>query len=634
MPLMPGRRTLVTLAYVGAAVLAAVSVAILERNQPPPSGTLGSFRADAVSRVEIANPGERTVIQRGETRWTFERPVKDWADQAGMRAVVEGLCNLPIRESIAPGEIKDSVFGLSSSKAIGLRLDFREGPVKSERLLLGRAGPFENTVYARLEGHRERPGVHLVETPLRPVVMAPGEQLRERRLFTFPATEVRSYSFRQGNLDVELTRDPEEPRWFITRPIQCRANDDIAYSLLEELASMRAETFIEDRALPAAAQINQAAASFALRPKKGDAVQLTLEPKVAKDRETMLAHLTGRTTVLEIADNFTSRLPRSLEQFRFPNLVEFNKDAVARILIESREDPDVQLVSDGRRWNLVSGGQSRPANEERLQRMLEALLAEPVVDFRSNSLAGLERYGLDRPDVRVSIVTSSVDATAYDAYQRDLAQARLEGRDPSSVTAPQVKVAQFQLAFRSGQDGILNVNLAGSPFVYGVDPALLSSSIPTHPLKWRDSQILGFSLFEVRAIEIEESGAPELKLAYDYLQNQWGASLGGVPVDAQVDSRRAELLASTLGNLTARDFLSSRAAALDALRRPSCVIKLRTAPRPGDPETERILHLAPAVVGADVEFYFGQFEGDPDVFVLDAGTYGRIIAPVIKLPLQ
>jgi len=138
-------------------------------------------------------------------------------------------------------------------------------------------------------------------------------------------------------------------------------------------------------------------------------------------------------------------------------------------------------------------------------------------------------------------------------------------------------------------------------------------------------------LFELRGIEIAETGMPEVKLTYDYLQNAWAATWGGNQADDKIDTRRAELLVTTLGSLIARDFLTSRADALQALRNPSCVVKIRTAARPGDPETGRILRLAAAVSGSRVEFYYGQFEGDPDVFVLDAEIYGRIVTPVVRI---
>jgi hypothetical protein len=346
----------------------------------------------------------------------------------------------------------------------------------------------------------------------------------------------------------------------------------------------------------------------------------------------MLAHVAGRTTVLVIPDDLVQRLPRALEQFRFPNLIEFNRDAVAKVVIESREDPTVVLQSDGRGWNLLNHGDGMPANGERLKRLLDALLAEPVLDFRSNSLADLGRFGLDRPDVRLSIITSSIDADVYDAYQRELHQAQLQGRDPADVPAPDIKVEDHILAFRLGPDGILNANLAGTPFVYGIDPALLSSSIPTHPLKWRDLQLLSFSLFETRGIEIAEAGMPEIQLTYDYLQNRWSASLGGSQGNLPVNARRAERLAGVLGNLRARDFLTSRTAAYQALQHPSCVVKIRTAGRGGPEETLRTLRLAAAVREAEVEFYYGQFDGDPDVFVLDAQTYERLVSPVLALP--
>ena len=625
------RRTIVTLAYLGFALVATVAVVVIESKLPAPSEVLLKVRADALVRLDIAGPAGKTALERDLSRWTFLKPVEDWADSTEMGKVVQELSQLRCRETLADGELKDSVFGLSSSKAINLRLGFEQEKAKPERLLFGRSGPFENTVYARLEGHEDRQGVYLVETPLRPVLLDPGDYLRDRRLFAFPAGAVRSYTFRQGNLDIELTRDEKTPRWFLTKPIQCRANDDIAYSILEELSSMRAAEFMEDRALPAGTQVNEGAATFVIRPQQGDPVRVTLESRGSSAPSgSMLAHVGGRTTVLQIADDLVSRLPRALEQFRFPNLVEFDKETVARITIESRDDPTVELKSDGRRWDLISNGQTRPANEERIKRLLDALLAEPVLDFRSNSLADLERFGLDRPDVRLTIVTSSIDASVYEAYQRDVKQAQLEGRDPASVPAPKVDVERHVLGFRLGPDGILNVNLAGTPFIYGIDPALLSSSVPTHPLKWRDNLILAFNLFETRGLEIAETGMPEVKLTYDYLQNSWAGTWGGTPVDRQIDVRRAERLVATLGNLRARDFLTSRAEAYQALRNPTCVVKLRTAGRGGQSDVERTLRLAAAVRGAEVEFYFGQFEGDPDVFVIDAATYGRIVSPVIR----
>ncbi len=631
-----GVRTIVTLACAGAALAGVCGLVWLGPKRPPSARMLLSLPEDSISRLDIAGAGGQAVLQRERKRWEFVSPLRDVADSQRMRELVSSLGRLPVRESLQPGELKDSQLGLSPSKAIRVELGIGtgNGPVRKERIFFGRPGVFEGTVYARLPDRPEWPGVHLVETPVRPVLAAPVDQLRERRLFTFPAGAVRSYSVKRGSLDIELTREEEEPRWFLSRPIRCRANDDIAYSILAELAGLRAERFHDDRVTPAGSRIGEETALIVIQPEAGARVSLTLEPKAAKGThpDAMLVHVAGRNTTLEIADDLVVRLPRHIDQLRFPYLVEFSRESVARILIESRDDPDVHLWSDGRKWNLMSGETGRPANEERVKALLGALLAEPVLEFRSNSLADLARYGLDRPAVRLSLVTSGIDADVYDAYQQALAKARLEGRETSSVPVPEVEVEQHVLAFSTGPDGVLNVNPVGSPFIYGIDPALLSSSLPTHPLKWRDLEVLSFSLFDVRSIGIAELGLPAVRLEYDYLRNGWAASVGGEKLDegAEVDARRAELLASTLGNLRARDFLTSRGEAYQALSRPACTVTVRTAARPGDPETERVLLLAAAGEGARVDFYYGQFQGDPDVFIIDAAVYERMVAPVLR----
>jgi hypothetical protein len=625
------RRTIVTLASLGSALSATVLVVALEGRPSLHPSVLTAFRAGSVLEAEITGPAGKTTLRRTGDRWAFLKPVEDWADATETGELLEGLSHLGIRETIPDGEIKDSGVGLNPSKAITVQLGFGQENQRSERLLFGRPGPFEDTVYARIAGHRERRGVFLVDTPLLPVLLDPDEHLRERRLFGFAAAAVRSYSFRQGGLDLELTRDEKEPRWFLTKPIRCRANDDIAYSILEELASRRASRFIEDRTLSAGTQVGQGAASFELRPRQGPSTKLTLEPgNPGPSGPSMLAHVEGRTTVLQIDDDLVTRLPRSLEQFRFPYLIEFDKDTVARITIESRSDPTVELKSDGRRWDLFSHGRSWPAREERLKRLLDALLSEPVLDFRSNSSADLQRFGLDRPDVRLTVTTSGVEAKAYDAYRRELAKAQAEGRDPAGIPAPEVEVVNHVLAFRLGPDGLLNVNQKGTPFIHGIDPALLSDALPTHPLKWRDPRILTFSLFETRGLSVAENGMPELKLTYDYLQNSWSGTWGGTGIDRRIDPRRAERLATVLGNLRARDFLTDRTDAYQALRNPTCTVAIRTAGRGGGPGTEQNLIFAAAVRGSDIEFYYGQFAGEPEVFVIDAAVYGQIVQPVIR----
>jgi len=171
---MRARRTIVTAGILGLSLAATVAVFLFEASRPVTSPVLISLPGDALVKIEIGSPGGKTILERGEPRWNFVKPVKDWANEQEMRAVVDGLCHLPIRETIANGEVKDSILGLSSSKATSLRLDFMDGVPQAENILFGRAGPFENTVYARLERHPERNGVHLVETPLRPLLLSPG----------------------------------------------------------------------------------------------------------------------------------------------------------------------------------------------------------------------------------------------------------------------------------------------------------------------------------------------------------------------------------------------------------------------------------------------------------------------------
>ena len=75
--------------------------------------------------------------------------------------------------------------------------------------------------------------------------------------------------------EIELEREEGAPRWSILKPLQARANDDIAYSIVEEISELEAESIVDET--PAAAEngaIDENTAMFVLQPQKGDPIEL------------------------------------------------------------------------------------------------------------------------------------------------------------------------------------------------------------------------------------------------------------------------------------------------------------------------------------------------------------------------
>ncbi len=619
-----------TLALVGMALLLGLFVVTVERDWQSTdeairtSGILASFPMDRLNRIKIESQGEETRLEHGKEGWRFLQPVKDRVDPERMSQVLEELGFLRIVEVIPQKEGRRGELGLKEPAAVEVQLDFERG-LPDATLRFGLEGPVKDTAYVEVEGVQGRQEVYLVETGVRPWLGNPAESLRDRRILRWEAGKIERYLLRRPAGQVELRRDAERPRWYLERPLQTRANDDIAYSLLEELSQLEAEDFLEPGAFPQPGEIDGSTAIFRIWPEGEKAVTIWLRSEGVEE-DSMLVRTSSRDSVFRVRDDLVERLPKTVNQLRYPYLLDIESGTAARILIRSRTEPDVILAHDGEGWKLFQRGEWVAANAFRIDRLLQAVNREPILEFRSDSASRLEDFGLERPFLELSVTTSRIDAELVDAYRKAREEAEARGQDPEGVPRPKPEVETRTVRFGESDpsDPLMNANLEGTPFIFGVDPALVISEIPRNPLKWRGTRLLSFNLLSVREIRMSGSGVPPLELDYDYLRNRWEARIDGEVAGREVDRRKAERLVRHLSGLEAEDWLMRRVKAYQALSRPMCRLEITLE----GGERKAVLEFAP-VSGPDIPaYYYGRLKGSPDVFLFPASSMARILTPV------
>ena len=72
---------------------------------------------------------------------------------------------------------------------------------------------------------------------------------------------------------------------------------------------------------------------------------------------------------------------------------------------------------------------------------------------------------------------------------------------------------------------------------------------------------------------------------------------------------------------------------LEALDKPSCLLRVSIVhpEAKNQKEVQFTMKFAPAtVLNNRVTSYYGQFQGHPDVFLLDAVSYNQIVAPLLS----
>jgi len=614
------------------------------------SRLLAPVSAEEVVRIRISKQaGKQTTLERNEDgTWRFKEPVKDRVNTEAMKAFLDQLSHLTIRETLEKRELgKDMAgnaeLGFADAEVIEVEVKFEDG--SKRQFLVGATAPFKDTLYIQAVNDRMRREIYMIDGAFRPLLANPTGYLRDRQLIPVHPTRVVRYTMKTQMGEVELVREPDLPRWHLKRPLQTRANDDIAFSIIQEVCELSADEFLETESEASVGRFNANeldanSVLFKLRTDVGEEYEVLLKEKPGAVVEVPVSYakVSGRNAVFEVPTNLVSRLPSNVNQIRYPFLADLERGTVGHILIRSQENVDVELRADAQRnWYLTWGGSLQKANKAQVEDLLRALNEERVLEFRSDTAARLERYGLERPLASVTVSSAKVSAAEMDAYEEKLAAAQEKGETGEDIAKPNARVESKNFRFGLAGDAFLNANIEGEPFIYAVDPAFLAN-LPTHPLNWRGLQLLDFDYRWFRKVEVQQLGAPPLKLQHNWLTNDWRGMLGNENINAEIDRVKARRLLETLGSLRAVEWLVSRLEANKALETPIAVINMELVQPsdPGQPEPAPVnltVTLAPAAISnGQVTYYFGRFGNQPDAFLLDASSFELIVAPITKTP--
>ena len=249
------------------------------------------------------------------------------------------------------------------------------------------------------------------------------------------------------------------------------------------------------------------------------------------------------------------------------------------------------------RWQEQNpAGRMEPLNEMSLYRLLKALTETKVTGFPSDAAVDLSPYGLDRPALKLRVVT----------------------------TAEKI----VDLHFGQGRDGTWYAVHAGVPRVVKLDDAFIHE-IATKVWQWRLTDVFNIASIDLAIIEREMEGRPKLKLEYRWNEESWTAHEGDTDRSAELITERANRLLDPLLKLRCDTWLApDDANARNALAKPAMRftlgIKLRDANNEEAGIQRRELILAPASDSPQNRLFFGRVSGEALPFTVNADTVARL----------
>ncbi|MDB6152839.1 MAG: hypothetical protein JWL90_1292 [Chthoniobacteraceae bacterium] len=564
-----------------------------ERNQ-----LVARIDRDEVNAITIKNNENQIELRKKDNNvWYLESPVKDRADSMVLTQLfttAELLRHDAVLGDGSKGKDKAQLkeFGLLNSET---KIKFT-GSGKPVELIIGKDSAVEGKIYAKLE---ESDTVYVIGSDLKTQIAKKADEFRDRKLTELSTAQVNKAVIKSAAGEIEFEKKDEQ--WSLLKPLKARGDALKIGDLISQATTARVEKFLPDSANLAAYGLQEPRGTISLFAdgiKEPVVLNLGANPKDEKDKT--YAKLSTRDAVLILPKAIEQLLATKPNDLRDKKLTRVESDIVDRITIEPAGKEKIVLARSGENW-VSKGAKEFPVNGSAAMNLLNGLRSQEVSEFVADVASDLAKYGLDQPQLKVTLSSFASENTA-----------ETKAGDKPIVS----------LLFGNTEGNKVYVKVDEEPFVVSLDRNLFES-IGTDPIRWHSVKVYSFKPEEITSFEITRADQPPLSLERD--KEKWKLSKG----DGSVNQINAQSLVNTLSALRAVRW-TGPAAPEDGLDKPSIVITFKTAASEG-----KLTLGAPTpeeMTRASAEGFEGTFEvsrPDKEAFELALVDKRATPAPVV-----
>jgi hypothetical protein len=601
-----------------AAVLGAVIVGI-EKYLPSTRELVemkkGPVRFDPkkITQIELdSSGGDGVSLQWDGAQWWVRRPFNDLADPERVEKFVNELLAIGWINRVHREEFEDdAAWTKTQLKKPHHAVRLSAGSELVLDLGLGAVSPIEGSHYLGLAPVKEETeaSYYVTKTSLPELLKATPSDWRDPKLLRAPATAIMNLKLVQAGGQIELSRTDEKAPWMLVKPLSTRGSKERIGELLSTLLNLTIKEAAEPANGTAKADSAPATAALAAEEMKisitikglAKAFDLTITKPAKPDATETTARASYRKPVYTIVSKSLSQLWGEPNQLRDRMLARIDTETVSTIDITSALHPAIHLEVKNDSWFTTRGTRLAPANGDRISRFFDALNNFQVLEFTADSASNLMPYGLDTPFLTVSWIEA--------------------GAKP------------VKLHFGANAESTdFFAKYDHEPSVYRVDASILPN-IPQEPIKWKGLGVLRFTQFALRQISLAAGTAPPTVLKYDPTTAQWTGNRAGQDITSMIDRVKADKLAGSLAKLNVQDWVGDTTTAITALQNPALRV-IVTLGEPGintGPTRDLVLSFTPTQSdNMNSALYYGQLQGDADLFYIARTTLMEILAPVFK----
>ena len=586
---------------------------------PTPVGQqlYSSFTPDKVRYIKVSQNSTRALFSLTQNGWQASSPWKDRMDgraavglinfTLGMR--VEDLCPVDtidaqkagLRESGTDIWLEDSSHQVLARYKIG-----RRTPWLAEVKNIEKPVP---TVFVWTRDSNRKSCIYTCTGDITSLFKDNLKFLRDHRPFYFNPLNLQKIRIRALQGELTLGRETPKSPWRVVKPLDLHTDSKAIKSLIEGIYELQAVK-VSDRAsvtVPANSDATQST-QIAITSFGSDAeTVLDISPPETAGAGDAKATVSDRPdTIFDLPlkpePNLVSLadIPLGINDLRDPSLTKLNIQSLRGISIQPSTGTEIVVSRTAQQpWMATIDGQTHEANEERLYTLLKAVTEGRATGYESDAATDFTPWGLDLPFLKL----------------------RFLGQDNQVL----------ELAFGMDGKGGYFVNRSGTPTVIRVDESLVAS-IAVRPYEWRHARL--WSVDRQNLITIVRTSGREspVFLNYNNKADTWEGKRDEKGVE--IDPEHANYVLGILEGLKVSRWLApSDQAANAALAVP--LLAFTVMERTTDDMDSfkgfmtRTVRFAPNTPGPNPGFYYGRLDADPNPFLLDRETFGRIATEVL-----
>ncbi len=568
------------------------------------------FDRTKITQIEIdSSGGDGVSLSWDGAKWWVRRPFNDLADPEKVAKLLSELSGIGWINRVHQAEFDADGWTRTQFDKPHHTVRLVAGSENILNLSLGAQSPIEGSHYLSIAPLKEGEETvrYVAKTTLPYLLKTIPHDWRDGKLLRLLADYVLNVKLVQAGGQIELARANERAPWMLVKPLSTRGSKERISEMLSTLLNLSITEVAEPvtntkspTAVPGSAELTSENIKISVAVKGlAKPFDITLT-KPLKDSITTTAQVNYRKSIFTITSKSLAALWSQPNDLRDRMLARIDKEAITTVDVTSTLGQSIHLEKQNQSWFLKRNNRMEPANGERVVKFYEALNNFQIHEFTSDSASNLTVYGLDHPFMTASWAEGAAKPTKL-----------LFGVSKESTGF----FAKYE----------------NEPSVFLVDATLLPN-IPQENIKWKGLGALRFTQFSLRQISLAAGTAPPVVLKYDSTTAQWTGERAGQNITAQIDRVKADKLAGSLAKFNVQDWAGDVTNAISALQSPALRVVV-TLGEPGTnmgPTRDTILNFAPTQTGIDTALYFGQVQGDPDVFYIARSALLELLAPVFK----